>query len=150
MKLYHLHRRQFLPTSIGTAWTFFTNPHNLARITPPWLDFQITNPVAEEIFPGAIITYRLKTLFGLPTTWVTEITHVREPALFVDEMRLGPYLFWHHQHLFHAADGGVDVEDHVHYALKFGPLGGMLHRAIVRAKLEEIFSYRRAALDNLF
>lgn len=32
--------------------------------------------------------------------WVTEITHVREPYFFVDEQRLGPYAFWHHQHLF--------------------------------------------------
>ena len=150
MKLYHLHRRQCLPTAIDTAWKFFTNPYNLAHITPPWLDFQITNHVAENITPGVIITYRLKTLFGLPTTWITEITHVNEPDFFVDEMRLGPYLFWHHQHVFREAAGGVDVEDRVHYALKFGVLGRMLHRALVRAKLEEIFDYRRAVLEKLF
>jgi len=150
VKLYHLHRKQFLPTSLETAWAFFTNPFNLAQITPPWLDFKITNPVSEKIYSGVIITYRLKTLFGLPTNWVTEITQVDKPVSFVDEMRLGPYLFWHHQHLFHVVIGGVEVEDSVHYALKLGILGQILHKMVVRAKLNDIFDYRQTALENLF
>ena len=150
MKLYHLHRKQILPTSIETAWKFFTNPFNLVQITPSWLDLKITNPVSEKIYPGIIITYRLKTLFGLPTHWVTEITQVDEPVSFVDEMRLGPYLFWHHQHLFREVNGKVEIEDRVHYALKFGVLGQLLHRTIVRAKLDEIFDYRRRALEKIF
>ena len=150
MKLYHLHRRQILPTALETAWTFFTNPNNLAKITPPWLAFKITNNVSEKIYPGMIITYRLKTLFGMPTDWVTEITHVDKPVVFVDEMRLGPYLFWHHQHVFHEVAGGVEVEDSVYYALKFGWLGQTLHNLVVRVKLDEIFDYRRAVLEKKF
>jgi ligand-binding SRPBCC domain-containing protein len=150
VKLYHLHCKQILPISIETAWTFFSNPFNLARITPPWLDLTITNAVSEKIFPGLIITYRLKTLFNLPTDWVTEITHVDKPVSFVDEMRLGPYLFWHHQHVFHEMAEGVEVVDSVHYALRFGWLGQLLHKLIVRVKLDDIFNYRREALKKIF
>lgn len=150
MRLFHLHRRQFLPASIEAAWKFFTNPFNLAQITPPWLDLRITNSVCETIYPGLIITYRLKALFKVPATWVTEITQVEKPRAFVDEMRMGPYRFWHHQHLFRAVSGGVDVEDRVHYALKFGVLGLMLHGMVIRTKLDEIFDYRRSKLEKLF
>jgi ligand-binding SRPBCC domain-containing protein len=150
MKLYYLNRKQVLPTTIEATWNFFTNPYNLEQITPPWLAFKITNMVSKKIYPGTIISYRLKTLFGMPTTWVTEITHVNKPSFFTDEMRLGPYLFWHHQHLFQEVTGGVEVEDIVTYALKFGYLGQMLHQTIVRAKLEEIFDYRRTILSNIF
>lgn len=37
-----------------------------------------------------IIAYRVKPLLGIPMTWVTEITHVREKQFFVDEQRIGP------------------------------------------------------------
>ena len=150
MKLYHLNRKQILPATIDAAWKFFTNPFNLEQITPPWLAFKINNKVSEKIYPGTIISYRLKTLYGVPTNWVTEITHVNEPSFFSDEMRLGPYLFWHHQHLFREVTGGVEVEDIVYYALKFGFLGQVLHQSIVREKLDEIFDYRQSALSNIF
>jgi ligand-binding SRPBCC domain-containing protein len=46
--------------------------------------------------------------------------------------------------------GGVEVEDSVHYALKLGILGQILHKMVVRAKLNDIFNYRQTALENLF
>lgn len=150
MKPYTLYRRQFLPISIGTAWKFYSSPHNLAQITPKWLDFRITNHVTDKIYPGLIISYRIRTLLRIPTTWVSEITHVDKPLSFVDEMRIGPYRFWHHQHLFIEKAGGVDVEDIVHYALKFGLVGQILHKVAIRAKLKEIFDYRQMSLEKIF
>jgi hypothetical protein len=37
MKLYLFEARQNLPVSIATAWAFFADAGNLARITPPSL-----------------------------------------------------------------------------------------------------------------
>ena len=88
MKLHHLNRRQILPTTIDTTWECFTNPFNLEDITLPCLSFKIINEVSDKIYPGTIISYRLKTLFGIPTSWVTEITNVNEPLFFSDD------LFW--------------------------------------------------------
>jgi ligand-binding SRPBCC domain-containing protein len=150
MKLYRLERRQFLPTSIDTAWAFFSNPHNLPQITPNWLDFKITTTIPVKMQAGMIINYRLKTLWGLPTTWITEITHVNEPLFFVDEMRYGPYRFWHHQHRFIQTTAGIEMQDTVNYALKFGWLGQILHNMVIRTQLDEIFDYRQTALEAIF
>jgi ligand-binding SRPBCC domain-containing protein len=150
MKLYALYRKQSLPVNIELAWDFFSNPHNLQKITPSWLDFKITNRIPEKMHAGMIITYRLKALFRMPTIWISEITHVNDPIFFVDEMRYGPYRFWHHQHMFSEAAGGVEVYDKVHYALKFGLLGQIMHDMVIRAKLIEIFDYRRTALKKIF
>ena len=150
MKLYRLERSQHLPITIETAWDFFSNPYNLQQITPLWLDFKITCAIPEKIHPGMIISYRLKTIFNIPTNWITEISHVNEPVFFVDEMRAGPYRFWHHEHLFIEKNSGVEVLDRVLYALKFGFLGQFLHDMVIRAKLADIFDYRQTALEKKF
>ena len=150
MKLYRLERRQLLPISFETAWAFFSDPLNLQQITPVWLDFKITHTISGKMYPGMIISYRLRTIFQLPTTWITEISHVNEPYFFVDEMRLGPYRFWHHQHRFIEQTGGIEMQDTVHYALKFGWLGQILHNMLIRSKLNDIFDYRQSALEAIF
>ena len=150
MKLYRLERHQFLPISIEIAWEFFSDPRNLPQIIPDWLDLKITNRIPAKMHVGMIISYHLKTLMGMPATWITEITYVDEPVFFVDEMRAGPYRFWHHQHRFIEKSGGIEMHDTVHYALKFGLLGQILHNMIIGNKLNEIFDYRRTALEAIF
>jgi ligand-binding SRPBCC domain-containing protein len=80
---------------------------------------------------------------------VTEITHCREPHFFVDEQRLGPYRFWHHQHQLREVAGGVEVRDLIHYLLPFGPLGRVAS-ALVRRQLVAIFDYRSKAVKERF
>ena len=150
MKVFSIRTVQRLPVSMGEAWDFFSNPRNLNRITPSWLDFAITSDVPERMYAGLIITYRIKAVMGIPSTWVTEITHLSEPHFFVDEQRVGPYRFWHHQHILRETEGGVDAEDRVHYALPFGPLGRIAHALVVKKKLGAIFGYRKRALQELF
>ena len=82
--------------------------------------------------------------------WVTEITHVKEPEFFVDDQRLGPYRFWHHEHIFKEIGGGAEVHDLVHYALPFGPLGNIAHELVVKKQLKEIFDYRSGYLARKF
>ena len=150
MKLYRLERSQHLPITIETAWDFFSNPHNLQQITPAWLGLKITNAIPKKMHAGMIIHYHVKPLFQIPTTWISEITHALEPVFFVDEMRSGPYRFWHHQHRFIEKTDGIEALDQVHYALRFGLLGQILHDMVIRAKLLEIFEYRRIALEKIF
>ncbi|MGH9942436.1 MAG: SRPBCC family protein [Pyrinomonadaceae bacterium] len=150
MKLYSLRYQQTLPLDVAGAWDFFSSPHNLPRITPAWLDFQLTCELPERMHAGMIISYRIRPLLGLPVNWVTEITHVNEPFFFVDEQRFGPYRFWHHQHHFRETAAGVEVEDVVHYGLKHRPFGGVLNRVLIRRRLEEIFAFRQRALARMF
>lgn len=150
MKLHTMHRTLLLPISISESWGFFSNPRNLSLITPPSLGLEITSDIPETIYPGAIISYRVRPAWGIPVTWVTEITHLRKPYLFVDEQRYGPYRFWHHKHLFKEVDGGTEVEDLVHYALPLGVLGNIMNGLMVRKELDKIFEFRRRYLTMKF
>ena len=124
MSLHRFETVQVLPVDRAEAWAFFSNPRNLSVITPPEMGFEITEEVPEHVHPGLIVVYRVRPLLGIPVTWVTEITAVVEEELFVDDQRIGPYRFWHHQHHFREVADGTEVRDIVHYALPFGPLGG--------------------------
>ncbi|MCS7063388.1 MAG: SRPBCC family protein [Methylacidiphilales bacterium] len=151
MKIYVLKVSQELPLSLGRAWDFISDPRNLPQITPRDMAFKITSQPPPKIYPGLIITYRVAPLFGIPLTWVTEITHVREPNYFVDEQRFGPYRLWHHEHhLTPITPDKTQMDDIVHYALPFDPFSRIVHPLLVKKRLEEIFNFRREALRRLF
>ncbi len=150
MKLFRLDEKQCLPISINEAWDFFSNPNNLGEITPPSLKLKMTSEIPDKMYAGMIITYKISPLLGVPIYWITEITQVDEPYLFIDEQRLGPYRFWHHQHHFREIRKGVEMQDVVHYALYAGAIGGIMNTLIVRNKLQQIFSYRRRYLERRF
>lgn len=150
MKPFVIERVQILPTTLDTAWDFFSNPANLPKITPPSMNFSITSPPQSTTYAGQIITYSLRPLLGITMTWVTEITQVSQPNFFVDEQRFGPYRFWHHQHFFREVDGGVEVRDLVHYLLFHDQLAGILNRVLIAPRLKKIFDYRTKALQTIF
>ena len=150
MKLYRLHTIQDLPISKDQAWDFLSNPKNLKTITPDYMGFNILNGADRKMFPGQIIQYIVTPVAGIPTKWVTEITHVKEGEYFVDEQRFGPYALWHHKHFIESIPGGVRMEDIVDYKLPFGVLGQLVHPILVKPKLKEIFEYRKQKLIELF
>lgn len=132
------------------CWRFFSDPANLAKITPPSLGFRVLSEQPPQIHPGLMIRYRVSPLFGVPMTWVTEITHVRSPDYFVDEQRVGPYRMWHHEHTFRAVDAEhTEVIDLVHYVPPLGLIGAILNRLIIRPQLERIFDFREAQMLGL-
>lgn len=145
-----LHRTQVLPITLREAWSFFSNPLNLREITPADMRFEVLSKPPKAVYPGLILHYRVGILPFLKVEWVTEITVVQEPGYFVDEQRMGPYRLWHHEHRFREVTGGVEVEDLVHYALPFGPLGRMAAGWWVSWNVERIFAYRRLVLDRRF
>ena len=150
MSLHRFETRQLVPIGLDEAWEFFSDPRNLAVITPPEMAFEVTSPLPERMHPGLVISHRVRPLFGIPVTWVTEITHVIEGKLFVDEQRFGPYRFWHHQHHFRSVDDGIEIGDIVHYALPLGPLGDVLGSLFVHDRVRAIFDYRRIVLEERF
>ena len=148
MKTYLLTRSMSVPVALQEAFEFFENPNNLARITPPWLNFRITSPEPIRMRKGAEITYQIRWL-GLPVNWKTVITEYEPPFFFVDEQASGPYAYWHHRHDFKPTEYGALVSDTVTYALPFGPLGRAAHSMVVGKQLEEIFDYRQKALAEI-
>ena len=148
MATYTLHRKQQLPVSLETAWDFFSSPKNLAAITPDYMGFKILSGEPKKAYPGQIIEYTVRPVLGIPMYWMTEITQVKEQEFFIDEQRVGPYTMWHHQHFFKAIEGGVEMEDLIHYRLPLGPLGSLAHGLFVKRQLEGIFEYRFKTLEE--
>ena len=150
MKLYQFKETTTLATSIESAWSFFSNPHNLAKITPPSLNFKVLSDPPADIYPGLIIHYTVSPLLGVPLQWVTEISHVIKNQLFVDEQRYGPYAMWHHQHHFAETPDGVLMTDIVHYTLPLDPFSRMANSLVVRPQINAIFNFRKSAMLELF
>ena len=150
MKIYRLETIQNLPISKSHAWDFLSNPKNLKRITPDYMGFKIINGTADKIYAGQIIQYMVSPVMGIPTKWVTEITHVDDGNYFVDEQRFGPYSLWHHKHFIKAIKNGVEMKDIIDYKIPLGIIGRIAQPILVAPKLKEIFEYRKNALIELF
>lgn len=152
MAVHTLHTKQIIRAGMAEAWAFFSNPRNLAKITPPELGFEVLTPdLPPQVYAGMMIAYRVRPLFGIPMTWLSEITLVEAGVRFIDEQRVGPYAVWHHEHVFHdLGDGRVEVEDRATYVLPFAPLGDLAHPLLVKPQLDRIFAHREKAVRELF
>lgn len=147
-----LEKEHIINASLEECWRFFSDPRNLARLTPRSLDFRVlTGDLPQEIHPGLMIRYRVRPLAGISVTWLAEITQVEPGRYFVDEQRAGPYRLWHHEHFFEdAGEGRTRCRDRVHYVLPLPWLAEPVHRWIVRPALERIFSFREEAVRERF
>ncbi len=151
MPFYQFSKEQKLNASLDDVWDFISSPANLKQITPSYMGFDISSPnLAEKMYAGMMISYVVRPLFGIKTRWLTEITHVKDKSYFVDEQRFGPYVIWHHQHFIEPTDTGVLMKDIITYQPPFGVLGAIANTLIIQNKLEEIFEFRRVALEKRY
>ena len=148
--IHYLQREQVIPGSLKNVWEFFCDPFNLNTITPPDMNFEIVAGGDTKMYQGQMIEYRVEFIRGVRSLWLTEITHVRDGQFFVDEQRVGPYRFWHHEHLFESVEGGVRMTDRVTYVLPFGLLGDVVHAVWVQGRLNSIFDFRVRKITELF
>jgi len=146
-----LERSQQLNCNIQTAWSFFSSPHNLSRITPANMKFKVlSNDKNENIYEGMTMDYTVTPLFGIPVSWKTKIVQVNELRSFTDFQLKGPYKLWRHYHEFIPNGQGVLMKDTVAYKLPFGIIGDITHYLLVQKKLKQIFDYRNRVLELLF
>ncbi|WP_199118030.1 SRPBCC family protein [Pedobacter sp. ASV28] len=151
MKKYELYRETLLPVNIDEAWQFFSNPYNLAEITPKEMDFKVvTKELPSEIHSGLTILYTVKPLANVPLKWLSKIREVEAPYRFVDEQLKGPYAYWYHEHTFEEKEGLTVMKDKITYAVPMGWLGQLANTLLVRRKLEQIFDYRSQKILKLF
>lgn len=147
--IYTLTSEQVLPLSLQKAWEFFTFPANLDKITPPDMEFRITNNPPAKTYKGQIITYKIGILPGISSNWITEITHLEDKEFFVDEQRFGPYAMWHHEHHFkEISPNEVLMTDIVNYKLPLGMLGNLVAGNLVNTKVKFIFESRYKILKK--
>ncbi|MBS1648834.1 MAG: SRPBCC family protein [Bacteroidetes bacterium] len=148
---FQLYREQQLNCDIETAWSFFSSPLNLSKITPKNMGFNVINNLSnKDIYEGIIIEYKVSPVLHIPLKWVTKITQVEKNKSFTDFQEKGPYKYWNHFHEFVPNDKGVLMKDTVDYELPFGFLGRIAHIIFVKKKLENIFNYRYQFLEKYF
>lgn len=148
--MYRLTNAQKLPISIDEVWDFLSNPTQLEKITTKELSFQKLHDIPNEMYEGMLMQLRLKPFFGIWINWLTEITHIKEKEYFIDEQRVGPFRFWHHEHRVLPIEGGVEIQDTVHYVMPFSILGRLVHWLFIRKQLEKIFIYREEEMEKMF
>lgn len=135
-----------LAAPLSEVFPFFADAHNLERLTPSFLRFEVLTPAPIEMRPGALIDYRLRVR-GVPLRWRTEITAWEPPYRFVDQQLRGPYRAWIHEHRFEEIDGQTVARDRVRYSHVGGSL---VNRLIVAPDVRRIFDYRARVLRELF
>lgn len=151
MSTYYYKSVQWLPVTVDKAWEFFSSAKNLAKITPEDMKFRITSELQQgEIYEGMLIEYSVRPLLGIPVFWRTKITEVNAPKVFKDSQLKGPFALWEHTHTFTEQGNGTLMQDTIKYRLPFGVLGRLVHRLVVKKRIDEIFSYRRKVLEKLF
>lgn len=148
MGVYSLRRTQHVKGELENVWRFFSNPANLVKITPPDMNFTVTSPPEDRIYPGQVITYKVSPVLNIPMTWMTEITQVVEQKMFIDEQKYGPYRIWHHQHFFEQDGDGVLMTDIVHYKPPMMIFGDIANTIFIKKKLNSIFDYRQKVINN--
>jgi len=151
MGCYTFKKTQKIPAALNEVWHFISSPANLKKITPAYMGFDIkSSGLPGKMYPGMIIKYNITPLLGIKMLWVTEITHVSDYEFFVDEQRIGPYSFWHHQHRLEKTEGGVLMTDTVNYQPPLGFVGDIANSIIIKKQLKNIFDYRVAAIEKIF
>jgi ligand-binding SRPBCC domain-containing protein len=151
MAFYQFRKTQVVNASLDEVWDFISSPGNLKEITPDYMGFDITSEgLPEKMYEGMIISYMVSPLLGIKTTWVTEITKIKDKHYFVDEQRVGPYKIWHHQHIIEPCKEGVLMTDIVSYSPPLGFLGRLANSLFISKKLNEVFDYRVKAVDKKF
>lgn len=147
--MYCLERTTFIPRPRPEVFQFFSDAHNLERITPSFLRFRILTPDPIEMRAGTHIDYELR-LYGVPVRWRTVIEEFNPEISFVDVQLSGPYRTWRHRHHFAEVPGGTEMLDHVDYDIPFGKFGKLARLLFVRQSLASIFDHRNQAIWQHF
>lgn len=140
---------QLLNKPIDEVFNFFEKPENLEKITPNDLGFIIKTPGPLVMKKGAIFEYTIK-LGYIKFPWRTLITLYDPPTLFQDVQTIGPYKKWVHTHEFIEKGEKTKIIDTVEYDLFPFLLRRIMNKMYIKNKIEQIFSYRKKALDHIF
>jgi ligand-binding SRPBCC domain-containing protein len=147
---YTLTMTQRLALPPEDLFPFFADAHNLERITPDTVKFEVLTPKPIEMQQGTPIDYKLR-IKGIPQRWRTEITAWEPNRRFVDEQLKGPYRLWRHEHRFESdGQGGTVCDDRVDFEIGMGPLGHLAAKLFVVNDVRKIFTHRAVVLDELF
>ena len=147
VKNYQFKEKQFINLRIEEVFQYFSNPANLQKITPKYLDFKIKTKPPFNMKRGQRFKYQLRVR-GIPINWTSLISSYDPPHSFIDQQIKGPYSSWEHTHTFKEENGGTMIIDEVKYSLPFGLIGKIINSLWVKRDLVAIFKYRREMIKK--
>jgi ligand-binding SRPBCC domain-containing protein len=96
--------------------------------------------------------------FGLPTSHHTLITAFEAPhpgpageivAMFEDSQERGRFASFRHEHFLREVNGFTELEDRVHFALPFGPLGWVVAKLVLEPHIRKLARQRFRMIKEL-
>ncbi len=132
-----------LPVPATEAMAWHARPRAFDRLLPPWEAVEVDGPPRGLELGQEIL---LKIQQGpIRLGWLARIAAL-EPRRFVDEQVRGPFARWRHEHRFEPEGDGSTCRlvDAIEFAPPLGPLGRLFGGALIRSKLERMFTYRHA------
>ena len=140
---------QLIDRPITEVFSFFENPENLEKITPTNLGFRIKTPRPLVMREGATFEYKI-SLGLIKFPWKTVITLHNPPNMFQDIQDSGPYKKWEHTHEFIEVGDKTKIIDTVVYDLFPAIFRNIINKLYIKNKVEQIFTFRRDALNKLY
>ncbi len=144
-KTYKFNSEIIVPLPLEEVFVFFSNPANLIKITPSWLNFSINTPQPVKMDLGTLIDFRINVLW-ITIKWQSKITSWMPPDHFEDIQIRGPYKVWNHRHSFRKVKEGTLIRDEVQYIPKGGLLAPFLNFLFFKWNINQIFKYRTKKL----
>jgi len=144
-------QEQYIAAPIEKVWAFFSDINSLAVLTPPHIRLGIAHiDLPKEMHKGQKIVLKMAPLWGIRVKWHTIIADVITEELFADEQEKGPYKYWRHEHHFKKQGDGTLMTDVVRYQMPTIVPAFVTRWLGVREKLEAVFEYRRAKMNEMF
>ncbi|MDZ7850671.1 MAG: SRPBCC family protein [Halodesulfurarchaeum sp.] len=121
-------RQSRVDADLETVWRFHSRIDGLEALTPGWAGLRVESlevPGGGEILEaGTEMTLSVGPIPGGPRVrFVSEIVsreRTAGEAVFVDEMRDGPFESWRHTHRFVATNGGTLLRDEIDFGTGYG------------------------------
>ena len=133
-----------LPFPAETVFTWHARPGALERLTPPWEHVEVIERSGGIEDGGQVV---MKVGAHLRLRWVARHRDHEPGRQFTDEQVRGPFSRWVHLH--RVEPDGPDacvLTDRIEYTPPFGPLGSATAPALIRPRLDRLFTYRHETL----
>ncbi|MEO6542315.1 MAG: SRPBCC family protein [Ferruginibacter sp.] len=93
------------------------------------------------------VTWQAKHLFKT-RQFTSRITEMQSPDLFIDEMIMGDFKSFHHEHHFKAAENGTIMIDLVNFVTPYGLMGKIAESLFLRFYIEKFLTKRNAVIKD--
>ena len=160
---YHAEFEQWIPAPLERVFAFFSDPMNLARIMPAWMQVRIEEiaivrpPGTASHFAGPgtrfLASYRPLPFLPFRIRSEAEIVGFGMNQFFADIQNKGPFRSWHHRHEFagesRGGAPGTLLRDRVEYEVGVEPLAGVVNALFIAPQMRRTFAFRQRAVERL-